>query len=151
MNLSKRFAEGIKKYNLTIGEIQGGDWVYAGGDSNAHANYWKLSRGKQEMPPYQEKCVCGHNITEQCYITDGNTYIVMGNCCIKRFIPKKLAGRTCDKCKEPHRNRIVNRCNSCRLGLCDMCGISTAPKYTCCYLCYNIKVSKRRSHVETNQ
>lgn len=139
MSVSDRFINGLKKYNLTIEEIQSGLWSYAGGDSGGHYNYWKLihrATSVKKIPTHQEKCICGHKIVEQCYITNGERFIVLGNCCIKRFIPKELSGRTCSTCHKPHKNRIVNRCNVCRVGVCDICGVLIHRKYKRCYTCF---------------
>ena len=59
-------------------------------------------------------CICGHDISENCYITDGNIIIVLGNCCIRKYLPKTQCGRTCRICKQPHKNRKNNICNKCR-------------------------------------
>lgn len=88
---------------------------YAGGKkAGRHLNYWKIAVRK-ELPDTQFKCVCGHKIRENCYITDeeGKLHVV-GNCCIKRWLPKENSGRTCEKCKAPHKNRKVNLCKKCR-------------------------------------
>jgi hypothetical protein len=88
---------------------------YAGGRNGRHANYWKLMFGDKPFPERQIKCVCGHLITENCYIMDetGKIYVV-GNKCIKRYLLKEKSGRTCEKCKAPHKNRTVNLCKKCR-------------------------------------
>jgi len=75
-----------------------------------YLNYFHLFWGKEyELPEHTNKCVCNHSIEENCYITNGNKegVLILGNCCIKKFIPK--SGRTCEICDEPHRNRVVNR------------------------------------------
>ena len=87
-----------------------------------------------EFPEHQERCVCGHKIKENCYITKDDSLLVLGNCCIKKFLPN--SGRTCENCDKPHRNRKVNRCNSCRIGVCDDCNTKCNPDYKTCYNCY---------------
>jgi hypothetical protein len=57
---------------------------------------------------------------------------VIGSECINKFLEKR---RTCSKCGEEHRNRIVNRCNDCRWGMCDYCDRTIDPKYRVCYNC----------------
>jgi len=133
MSLSTRFIKGLREYNITSKEIKDGEWSYCGGDTGRHLNYFKLCKKNTEHPSYTDKCVCGHQITENCFITNGARIIVLGNCCIKRFIPKST--RTCEECGEPHRNRIVNRCNECRIGLCDGCDRDIDSKYKKCYAC----------------
>lgn len=74
-----------------------------------------------EMPEPTEECVCGHShLRYNCYITDGNirTVITTGRICIQQFLPKlakRMNGKRCDDCKQPHRNRNDNYCNDCRL------------------------------------
>ena len=87
------------------------------------------------MPSHKDNCVCGHYIEENCFITNDVDIIVLGNCCIKKFLPENKSSRTCEKCKEPHKNHIVNRCNDCRYGLCDKCNIKINPKYKICAKC----------------
>jgi len=114
--LSKRFYTGLVEYNLTKEEIENGDWVYAGGDQcGAHLNYFKIVFPEAEsLPEHEDHCVCNHPIKWNCYIRHKvtNEVIVLGNCCIKKFIPKSM--RTCGMCGEPHKNRKDNYCNDCR-------------------------------------
>ena len=74
---------------------------------------------------------------ENCYIADKNNenVIVIGNCCIKSFLSEDKSGRTCEKCGSPHKNRVCNRCNSCRSGICDRCGKEIDKKYKLCHPC----------------
>ena len=98
-------------------------------------------------PEYYTKCICGQTIKYNCYIVDENFshLLVIGNCCIKKFIPIKT--RTCENCEAPHKNRTDNYCNACRnlLGKkrklsCDKCGEShTNKKINRCDSCRNGK------------
>jgi hypothetical protein len=98
-------------------------YKYAGGNQGSHYNYWRLCFKNEPLPSHEDKCVCGQNISENCYITketdDEILLIVLGNCCIKKFIPK--AGRTCEDCEAPHKNRVLNKCNECKKGICYKC------------------------------
>ena len=163
MNLRKRFINGLKEYNLTEEEIK--NWKYCGGNQGRHFNYFKLSCPNEDLPEQVDECVCGHYIQENCYITNGDEILILGNCCIKKFIPK--SGRTCDDCGKPHQNRVinkcndcrpknisknktcedcgkphqnylVNKCNDCRVGVCNECSSRCNPKYKLCYTCYYI-------------
>jgi hypothetical protein len=92
------------------------NFKYAGGDKGSHKKYFDLVNKTTPLtkPPHTDRCVCGHYIKENCYITDGDgTVLVVGNKCIKRFITK--SGRTCETCGGNHRNRTINKCNKCRL------------------------------------
>jgi hypothetical protein len=133
IKLTDRFIQGLKDYGLSYDEIENGKWRYCGGNDRQHRNYYKLCYKDHELPEHVEKCICGHKINENCYITDGNEILILGNCCIKKFIPD--SSRTCERCGEPHKNRKVNRCNLCRKGVCDGCGIKCNEKYKQCYKC----------------
>jgi len=125
----KRFLNGLKrKYNLTMKDIIEQDYKYAGGtedDNNPrHYNYWETIIAQKphlKMPTRECFCVCDHIIKNNCFIINKyDNIIVLGNCCIKRFIPK--SGRTCGRCGEPHKNRKINLCNDCKVYACNACG-----------------------------
>ena len=149
-----RFMRGLEKYSISKAEIDRGDWVYSGGNQGRHLRYWKLRTKGEEIPDLDDHCVCGHYIKENCYIEnskDPNDIIVLGNCCIKRFLPKEASGRTCEKCRRPHRNRKDNLCNACRkLGFCKSCQTPvkqgrTGAFFLRCYPCSrNHRLSKER-------
>ncbi len=138
--LTAKFIEGLKKYNLSHEDIINNNWHYSGGNKGSHLNYYKLVYKNIEIPSYSSKCICGHDISENCYITDGKTIMVLGNCCIKRFLPKEKSGRTCENCGSPHKNRVCNLCNICKYGKnCNKCGIEKDIKYIkydLCLKCY---------------
>lgn len=131
--------KGLKQYNLTIDDIK--NWRYCGGDRGRHLKYFEIACPNSDFPPHQDYCICGHAIVENCYITNGSTILVLGNCCIKKFITK--SGRTCEFCDKPHLNRVVNRCNKCRSGRCDKCGKYCNPRYKICYTCKFGKKNKK--------
>lgn len=112
---SERFINGLKKYDLTPNEIIKGDWKYCGGDKKGrHLNYFNMVCPDDEIPEKQSHCVCGHKIKENCYITNGDEILILGNECIKRFLRDGKSGRTCEVCGASHRNRKRNRCNNCK-------------------------------------
>lgn len=133
IDLTDRFIRGLEEYGLSYDEIENGKWRYCGGASGSHLKYYKLCYKDQELPELVDECICGHRIIDNCYITDGNEILILGSCCIKKFIPD--SSRTCERCGEPHKNRKVNRCNLCRKGVCDGCGIKCNDKYKQCYKC----------------
>ncbi len=111
--LSKRFKTGLKKYNLTIDTIQK-DWIYIGGESGIHKNYWNNYYAyKEEQPEHENKCVCGHRIKHNCWISNGEDVLCIGENCINKFIPC-MRSKTCTDCGSPHRNRKDNICMKCR-------------------------------------
>ena len=119
---------------MTIEDLD--DWKYCGGNLGRHYNYWVLQYGNTPLPEEEIECVCYHPIKEQCYITNGEELLVLGNCCIQKFVAK--CTRTCERCGDPHKNRIINRCNNCRdKGFCKNCKTKIDEKYTLCYTCKN--------------
>ena len=115
MDLTNRFIQGLLNYNLTVEEIQNGKWRYCGGNKKSHYRYFNIFfKNKVKLPEYEPNCVCGQYIVENCYITNGDKIMVLGNCCIKKFLPKNLSGRTCRVCKKPHKNQKDNLCHECR-------------------------------------
>jgi hypothetical protein len=152
VQLTKRFLNGLADHNLTYEDIVQQGWRYCGGDRKHHQNYWKLTtrhmRPRPQSPDHTGFCVCGHHIVENCYICDKKMkrILVLGNCCIKRFIPKNSSGRSCNVCGQPHRNRVVDRCNKCRKGRCDVCGIYIDEKYKKCYKCNKAHRKKNTTH-----
>ena len=136
MNITDKFKRGLVKYGLNLEDLQ--KYKYYGGDDGSHLKYLKLISNENEIKmlkaEHSDECVCGQGIVRNCYITDGENIIILGNCCIKRFVPKCF--RTCEKCEERHKNRIVNRCNKCRVGCCDKCGGVASSSYKLCSNCY---------------
>lgn len=115
MDLTDRFIQGLLNHDLTKEEIQSGMWRYCGGDQSRHRQYFSLFfNKKRDLEEHKSNCVCGHYIEENCYITNGEDILVLGNCCIKKFLPKNCSGRTCRVCKCTHRNRKDNLCHNCR-------------------------------------
>jgi hypothetical protein len=113
---------------MTLDDLD--DYVYAGGNRTRHLSYFELKSPDEDLPPWAAECVCGVYIEENCYIrkssraldsaVGGPDLLILGNCCIKRFVP--TCGRNCRDCGASHRNRKVDLCNACRLGKCDRCG-----------------------------
>lgn len=132
LTLTDKFIKGLEEYNLSFYEIQ--KWKYCGGNLSPRNKYFRMCCPDEPLPDYEDRCVCGHRIVENCYITDGEQILVLGNCCVKRFIPK--CGKTCEKCEQPHKNRKVNRCNDCRIGICDNCNKECNKTYKICYKCF---------------
>ncbi len=117
MDLTEQFISGLFSYGLTYKQFIERGYRYAGGDDGSHWKYFRLLFGsKHEFPTHKDNCVCGHEIRYNCYITyDGfDEIMVLGSCCIKRFMPKETAGRTCSNCKKPHKNSKDNYCHECR-------------------------------------
>ena len=100
-------------YNLSYEEFK--LFFYAGGDSRHHFTYWLMKMNGVKKPTHTSACICGHYIQENCYVTRAlkDIVVVMGNCCIKRFIPGGMS-KTCEICGKPHKNRKNDKCKECR-------------------------------------
>lgn len=136
LELRTQFINGLKEYNLTTDDMIG--WYYCGGRNGRdprHLNYFKMKCPNDDLPDLTDRCICYHKIKENCYITNGDEILILGNCCIKKFLPEENSGRTCEICKKPHKNRKNNRCNDCRVGLCNECG-SPSGDYKTCAKCF---------------
>ena len=112
--VTDRFIEGLVQHDLTLEEIQSGDWRYCGGETGHRQKDFHLSQPGREPPNHEDECVCGHLIRENCYITNGDRVIVLGNVCVKRFLPPEKSGRNCSDCGCRHNNLKVDLCNVCR-------------------------------------
>ena len=115
--LSKKFIKGLEEYGLSYDDIKNSGWKYCGGNvKKEHKKYFALCFPSMSLSdiPHEDHCVCGHHIVENCFITDSTEtqILVLGNCCIKKFVP--MCTRTCEICKSPHRNRKDNKCTTCR-------------------------------------
>ena len=132
VELTERFTNGLLKLGLTADEVKN-EFKYCGGGqgSGRHENYAIMCNIPEQK--HREYCVCKQKIKHNCYIRRNEFILVLGSCCINAFCDAK--GRRCEKCDEPHRNRIVNRCNDCRFGVCDDCGEECSPSYSRCGLC----------------
>lgn len=75
MSISKQFMKGLSNYKISIKEINDNNWKYCGGNQGSHLNYFKISRKNTNLPPHIDKCICGHHIEENCYITNGDRII----------------------------------------------------------------------------
>jgi hypothetical protein len=129
--ITQKFIKGLKKYNMTIEELSK-DWKYCGGTQGRHYNYYQLMFPGESLCEHRSRCICNTRIKHNCYLTNGVDTLVLGNCCIKRFVEKK--GRTCSNCGESHKNRITILCKTCRVGRCDICSApATRAKCNDCY------------------
>jgi len=74
------------------------EWIYAGGSNfGRHLNWFRTCYPDKELPEHKTNCICTKEIAENCYISnkvDGR-FVVVGNCCIKRYLPEDASCRTC--------------------------------------------------------
>lgn len=127
MELSKRFANALKEYGLTVEEVREKWWNcgyrYDLGASNCYAPidnvpgenrfYSWFSRTEHELPEQVQKCICGETIKHNYWITDGTEVLIIGSDCIQKFV--RRCGKVCINCKQIHKNRKDNRCTPCRV------------------------------------
>lgn len=111
-------------------------FYYAGGKYDdpmkgiSHRKYFKLRYGIEPPFEYKDRCICGVAIKLNCYITDDDeNFMVIGRCCITKFLPEENQGRTCSICKKPHQSNKDNFCKDCRPKIpkgrfCEECGDS---------------------------
>ena len=151
--VDRKWREKIEKhlmndYGISVEEFIE-NFKYCGGDTGSHFNYWNMINClDKDTPFHKDNCICDHFIYENCYAVDKrdkNKIVVLGNCCIKRFLGNN-AGRTCEKCGKKHKNRKNNLCKECRnneknnddFKLCgnNDCEKLIKKKYKYCYSCY---------------
>lgn len=140
----ERFKLGLAELGYTYEDIAA-NYKYGGGDkSSNHKNYFKNIMRDKPFPTKVDLCPCGHNIVENCYLYNTknleNPVIVVGNCCIKRFLPE-AAGRQCKICGAAHKSRKHNLCTNCKDKYCNYCDTSkksTIFKSKRCRECFNI-------------
>jgi len=116
-DLYHRFVNAIRDLSVDPDKWEE-EWRYAGGDYSQHLGYYKLKFGDVTIPSKKDKCICGHGIRRNNYLESkiNGRLAIVGSCCIGKFIPKDKPCRTCSICREPHKNRKDNYCNSCRGG-----------------------------------
>jgi len=112
-NLWRGFSQGLIAQGYNPNEVVR-TFNYAGGSgSRAAKNYFDTANPDWEMPRDESRCVCGHWIKNNFWISDGVNIITVGSCCIERWMPNGMK-RTCECCKQVHRNLKDNQCNDCR-------------------------------------
>jgi hypothetical protein len=110
----RNFCDNLDALGLTYAEVKR-DYKYSGGTNGPHKNYFDLCFPMNTKPEKKRYCLCDHFIKDNCYLSkdfDIDTILIVGNCCIKKFIDK--SSRTCEHCNAPHKNRSLNYCNTCK-------------------------------------
>jgi hypothetical protein len=117
LDLTERFIRGLENYDLTADEIK--NWTYVGGGHTTNRELHKIldQKFKVNFPTsdpieLEDTCVCGHPIQQNAFISDGERILVLGSCCVKRFLTTGTK-KTCRKCKKPYRGCYLE-CKSCR-------------------------------------
>jgi len=108
--ISKRFKTGLKKYNISLEDLKQ-NYYYMGGTTKNHLIYFK-NNFNEKLPEFDNYCICGHKIKTNCYITDGENILILGENCIANILNNKK--KSCIKCSTIHRNKMDNLCKLCR-------------------------------------
>lgn len=111
MIYTRCFHESLRELSVNNDDNYIDEWVYAGGDTGRHLNYFNIRYcGKIDIPMSSSRCICSHPIVENCYIENilDNKLVVVGNCCIKKFLKNNNKNRTCGICRTSHKNRKDN-------------------------------------------
>jgi hypothetical protein len=151
----EKFSEEDKDHYLNrlkriLGDLN--DWIYAGGNRGSKLKYFNQNYEMINCK-YKNYCVCGHVIIENCYIFNKKTgqLKVLGNCCIKRYLPKNNQKKTCKKCNNAHKNRLNNLCNNCRIKYLCKCGNEKELEKEKCFKCLTIcKCGNKKKEVYKN-
>jgi hypothetical protein len=79
-------------------------------------------------PNHTYFCVCGMPIVQNCYVvfrgdefSNSKPKLVLGNCCVERYIKVENRQKECFLCKKIHENRQSSYCEDCRKK-CSKCG-----------------------------
>ena len=131
-----------QKYNISF-ESFSNDFYFCGNNGDKKNYFYKIFKNL-DFPEFEDKCLCNTNIKKNCYVYNKTTkhIIILGSCCIKKFCKYGIK-QTCDLCNKPHKNRIGNKCNECRLikklysGFCIDCNKVIDRKYLKCYICFS--------------
>lgn len=154
----------MNDYGLEVDEfIQ--YFKYLGGNTSSHLNYWNMVKHKEPLPNHKNYCICDHYIKENCYAVDkrdAENIVILGNCCIKRFLTKENQGRTCERCEKPHKNRKDNFCKECRTKKerdekrkkqetqCQSCNKIIRKQFKYCYPCFqNYKINHNKIYTNS--
>jgi len=110
--LSIRFKKGLKANGITEEELHN-EYYYIGGDFSYHVNY--CQKNKLEIPENPtNRCLCGHKIRNNIFITNGDKILSLGSACYAKFSKKGKQPKQCKDCGIKHRNRKDNLCIRCR-------------------------------------
>ena len=107
----------VREYIHGIHEYQIVETIHSRYYENYIRPQWiKKGTPADYIPNHKKKCICEHDINENCFIyrirPDNRIDVrIIGNSCIKKF---DLEGRHCQLCDSVHQNRKDKYCNNCR-------------------------------------
>lgn len=144
------------------------DMMYFGGNQpsseykDIHDKYYlKMGGNPDNRPPSKDRCICRVPIVQQCYAvykddTHGikKTRLVIGNCCVERYITLENRTKQCFNCDTLHYQLDSNLCDSCRK-TCSECGETkrNVVEGGMCKKCRNImeEENERKKLIEYNR
>lgn len=155
----KKMIKALEKKGLKYDDFR--KYHYAGSDNVSGMEYYRKLFPDRDYPKHIEYCLCNTKIKNNYYITDDTNILVLGSCCIKKFVDTGLK-KVCSNCKSVHRNRKDNYCNACRSKKFNYVELDNQPKinnaydnvikikqyndtnklYNMCSVCMNDKVKK---------
>jgi hypothetical protein len=84
---TKNFFENFKTlYGADVEQLNK-KWHYHGSLKNKADKGNNIHLLKTPLPEYTSSCICGHYINENCIVSNGKYSCVVGNCCVKKFMP----------------------------------------------------------------
>ena len=143
-----KLEKGLREMNISIDDLMQ-NYTYVGGNCGDGLKRWKRMYGDEHPPESMDECICGHHIVDNRYlINKEGEMLVLGNCCIKRFLPKDYKLLKCKECGVKHKNRKVDYCNECRFHYCDNCGKQKKGFQPLCTRCYYAKITQKQKDLE---
>lgn len=146
---------GLYLHGITF-KVHREEMIYFGGDTGKHEEYFIEMCGifglddQLARPDEKDQCICGVGIEENCYIVFEDdpsgrekTQLVIGNCCIKRYIKEEKRSKVCFNCDTRHTNYKSSYCDSCRK-VCSQCGETkhTVVERGMCIKCQNTETKR---------
>ncbi len=144
-----RFRNGMRNLGITPEEqADKSNFQYYGGDYLSYDADFVCIQNQSTVPiPRPKKtfrCVCGQKIEKNAYVKYRDMIIVLGSCCINRYMPD-VSCRRCVECGERNRRRVINRCTTCSETMCDRCnGPKTNARMRLCDSCRLCNICPRR-------
>ena len=108
-SLSKRFKSGLEKLGLSEEDVRE-NYQYVGGETGEHLQFFKACYPDRPLPTHQDVCICGHRCSMNCFISNGETFLSVGESCASKWLPQKV----CKDCGSKTRNRKDMLCSKCR-------------------------------------
>lgn len=140
--ISKRFFNAWELLGYTKEDIK--KWRYCGGDyDTASIIYFYKYHSQFPKPDKATECICKQSIIKNSYITDDNIVRVIGICCKNKFLLPDQKHKTCEKCKQAHKNTKDNRCNNCRIKVAFQCYDCDKQLNTNFFRCYNCNIKHK--------